>query len=66
MRFLDSRLPQRTAVAEDWIRCAASALWAPFYLPEGESRQRLGLAAEMRIGLDLAGAKPLNLAGILR
>jgi len=43
-------------VAEDWGRRAASAPWAPVYLPEAESRQRLGLAAEMRIGLDLGEA----------
>jgi hypothetical protein len=52
-RFLDSCLPQRAVVAEDWARRVASAPWAPVYLPEAESRQRLGLAAEMRIGLDL-------------
>jgi hypothetical protein len=52
-RFLDSRLPQRSVVAEDWARGAASAPWTPVWLPEEESRQRLGLAAEMRIGLDL-------------
>jgi hypothetical protein len=55
-RFLDSRLPQRVVVAEDWVRRAASAPWTPVYLPEEESRQRLGLAAEMRIGLDLGDA----------
>lgn len=47
-RFLDSRLPQRAVVVEDWVRRAASAPWAPVYLPEAESRQRLGLAAECR------------------
>jgi hypothetical protein len=52
-RFLDSRLPQRSVVAEDWARRAASAPWAPVWLPEDESRQRIGLAAEMRIGLDV-------------
>jgi hypothetical protein len=55
-RFLDSRLPQRAVVAEDWGRGAAFAPWTPVYLPEDESRQRLGLAAEMRIGLDLGEA----------
>lgn len=55
-RFLDRCLPQRTVVAEDWARRAASAPWTPVYLPEDESRQRLGLAAEMRIGLDLGEA----------
>ena len=55
-RFLDSRLPQRAVVAEDWSRGAASAPWTPVWLPEDESRQRLGLAAEMRIGLDLGDA----------
>jgi|ERR1700761_110612 len=52
-RFLDSRLPQRAVIAEDWARGAASAPGTPVYLPEEESRQRLRLAAEMRIGLDL-------------
>jgi hypothetical protein len=55
-RFLDSRLPQRAAVAEDWARRTASAPWTPVWLPEDESRQRLGLAAEMRVGLDLGEA----------
>jgi len=52
-RFLDGCLPQRAVVAEDWVRRAASAPWTGIYLPDAESRQRLGLAAEMRIGLDL-------------
>lgn len=52
-RFLDSRLPQRLVVAEEWARRATSAPWEPVWLPEEESRQRLGLAAEMRIGLDV-------------
>jgi hypothetical protein len=55
-RFLDSRLPQRSVVAEEWTRRAASAPWEPVWLPDAESRQRLGLAAEMRIGLDLGEA----------
>lgn len=55
-QFLDSRLPQRSVVAEDWVRRAASAPWAPVWLPGDESRQRIGLAAEMRIGLDLGEA----------
>jgi len=55
-RFLDSRLPQRSVVAEDWARRTASAPWTPVSLPEDESRPRVGLAAEMRIGLDLADA----------
>jgi hypothetical protein len=52
-RFLDSRMPQRAVVAENWARRAASAPWTPVHLPDAESRQRVGLAAEMRIGLDL-------------
>src|ERR1700761_7230482 len=52
-QFLDRQLPQRSAVAEEWSRRAASAPWSPLYLPDSESRQRLRLAAEMRIGLDL-------------
>jgi hypothetical protein len=55
-RFLDSRLPQRSVVAEEWAGRAASAPWDPVWLPDAESRQRLGLAAEMRIGLDLGEA----------
>jgi hypothetical protein len=55
-RFLDSRLPQRQAVAEDWAGRAATAPWTPVWLPDSESRQRVGLAAEMRIGLDLGDA----------
>jgi hypothetical protein len=55
-RFLDRCLPQRAVVAQDWARRAASAAWEPVYLPDAESRLRLGLAAEMRIGLDLGDA----------
>jgi hypothetical protein len=55
-QFLDSRLPQRSVVAEEWVRRAASAHCAPVYLPDAASRQRIGLAAEMRIGLDLGEA----------
>jgi hypothetical protein len=55
-RFLDSRLPLRAAVAEDWARRTASAPWTPVCLDDSESRQRVGLAAEMRIGLDLGEA----------
>lgn len=55
-RFLDSRLPQLAVVAEDWAERTASAPWAPVWLPDSESRQRVGLAAEMRIGLDLGDA----------
>jgi len=55
-RLLDSRLPQRSVAAEEWVRRAASAPWKPVWLPEEESRHRLGLAAEMRIGLDVGEA----------
>lgn len=55
-RFLDRWLPQRAAVAEDWAARAASAPWTGLSLPDAESRQRVGLAAEMRIGLDLGEA----------
>lgn len=57
-RFLDSRLPLRAAVAEEWSRRTASAPWTPVWLDDSESRQRVGLAAEMRIGLDLGEARP--------
>ena len=43
-------------MAEDWAGRAACAPWTPVYLPQEESRQRLGVAAEMRIGLDLGDA----------
>jgi len=52
-RFLDKCLPLRAVVAEDWARRVASAPWTGTYLPDAESRQRIGVAAEMRIGLDL-------------
>jgi hypothetical protein len=52
-RFLDRCLPLRAAVAEDWASRVASAPWTGIYLPDVESRQRIGVAAEMRIGLDL-------------
>jgi hypothetical protein len=52
-RFLDRCLPQRALVVEEWARRAASGLWAGIYLPDAESRQRIGVAAEIRIGLDL-------------
>jgi len=52
-RFLDRCLPLRAVIAEDWAGRAASAPWTGVYLPDAESRQRIGVAAEMRIGLDL-------------
>jgi hypothetical protein len=52
-QFLDRCLPQRAAVAEDWARRTASAPWTGIWLPDAESRQRIGVAAEIRIGLDL-------------
>jgi hypothetical protein len=55
-QFLDTRLPQRSAVTEEWARRAASAPCAPVHLPDAESRQQIGLAAEVRIGLDLGDA----------
>jgi hypothetical protein len=55
-RFLDSHLPQRSVVTEEWARRAAAAPYAAVYLPDAESRQRIGLATEMRIGLDLGEA----------
>jgi hypothetical protein len=51
-RFLDRYLPQRAVVAEDWARRVASAPWTGIYLSDAESRQRIGVAAEIRIGLD--------------
>jgi hypothetical protein len=55
-RFLDRCLPQRAVVAGEWARRVASGPWTGIYLPDAESRQRIGLAAEMRIGLDLGEA----------
>ncbi len=52
-RFLDRCLPQRAMVAEDWARRAAFAPWTGIYLSDDDSRQRIGVATEMRIGLDL-------------
>ena len=54
-RFLDRSLPQRGVVAEDWVRRAASAPWQGIDVPDAQ--QQIGVAAEIRIGLDL-GAIP--------
>jgi hypothetical protein len=51
-RFLDARLPKRHVISEQWAQRARQASWAGV---EGDvERRTLGLAAEIRIGLDLA------------
>lgn len=52
-RFLDARLPQRHAVAQDWARRAENAPWSAIETL-AQNRQQLGAAIEIRIGLDLA------------
>lgn len=51
-RFLDARLPGRHLISEDWGRRAAHAPWSGIAVDV--DRRKLGLAAEVRIGLDLA------------
>ena len=51
---MDARLPQRHLIVEDWARQADTAPWSP--VPAPVSPRSLGLAAEYRIGLDLAKA----------
>jgi hypothetical protein len=53
-RFLDARLPGRAAVAGHWADRAGLAPWSGMAVDA--DRQRLGVAAEKRIGLDLAAA----------
>jgi len=53
-RFLNEVLPERQLIAEEWDKQAAEAPW-PGVAVDGD-RRGLGLAAEMRIGLDLAVA----------
>lgn len=55
--FLDSLLPPHAVVDEDWVRHAVPPR-SPVHLPDLGSRQRLGLAAEMRIGQDLGESPP--------
>jgi len=52
-RFLDARLPQRVLIAREWTRQADKAPWSEIAVEEWH-RPKLGLAAEYRIGLDLA------------
>jgi hypothetical protein len=54
-RFLDARLPQRRLIIDDWARQAGKAPWSAIMADVGY-RSGLGLAAEYRIGLDLAEA----------
>ncbi len=51
-RFLDARLPGRHLIFEDWSQRAAHPPWSG--LAVYVDRRKLGLAAEVRIGLDLA------------
>jgi hypothetical protein len=51
-RFLDARLPTRRVIAEQWAQQARQASWSGI---AGDVDPRaLGLAVEVRIGLDLA------------
>jgi hypothetical protein len=51
-RFLDAALPDRGVIAEEWDRQATNAPWSGVAV--AGDRRGLGLAAEIRIGLDLA------------
>lgn len=51
-RFLDERLPEREQVAGEWAGQASQGVW-PGIAVDGD-RRGLGVAAELRIGLDLA------------
>jgi hypothetical protein len=51
-RFLDAALPDRGVITEEWDRQATNAPWSGVAV--AGDRRGLGLAAEMRIGLDLA------------
>src|SRR5579863_5630330 len=53
-RFLDAKLPQRGLIVEEWTRQADKAPWSAIAVEA--NRRSLGLAAEYRIGLDLAPA----------
>ena len=54
-RFLDARLPQRRLIVDDWARQTDKAPWSAI-TADVDHRSGLGLAAEYRIGLDLAKA----------
>lgn len=51
-RFLDTHLPTRHAISERWLPDLTAARW--FAIPVDGDPSLLGLAAEMRLGLDLA------------
>jgi hypothetical protein len=53
-QFLNEVLPERQLIAEEWGKQAAEAPWSGVAV-DGD-RRGLGLATEMRIGLDLAQA----------
>lgn len=55
VRFLDARLPGRHLVSEDWVLRSAHAPWPGMAVDV--DRRKLGLAVEIRVGLDLA-ARP--------
>lgn len=50
--FLDAHLPHRGLVAKQWIRQMRRTPWAPIDIEA--DRRRLGIALELRTGLDLA------------
>jgi hypothetical protein len=51
-RFLDTHLPMRHEVSERWQRDLTAARWSA--IPVDGDPSLLGLAVEMRLGLDLA------------
>jgi hypothetical protein len=53
-RFLDAWLPDRHLVSEDWSLRSAPAPWSGIAVDV--DRRKLGLAVEVRVGLDLAGS----------
>lgn len=50
--FLDAHVPHRGLVAKQWIRQMRRTPWAPIDIEA--DRRRLGIALELRTGLDLA------------
>lgn len=54
-KFLNARLPQRKIIAQEWAERARNAPWSGINV-SGEHRKQLGMAIEIRIGLDLAEA----------
>ncbi len=53
-RFLDARLPGRHMISDDWRLRSAHAPWSGIAVDV--DRRKLGLAVEIRVGLDLASS----------